>query len=199
MSLSDSIGTKKVEAYSYCDEKSEVISGVYSDTRDKTKFGEKEIYEPLFSEKNAGNDITKIMFEEANSLTKKLVGNSYCPEIYAGSIFSISGANIEKHNGEFLTISVKHYINQIPDTRDTPIYYNSFVAIPSNIPFRPKQTHFKNRIFGCQTALVNGTSGEEIFCCRCKSIHKPLYSKGCCLKVFFDFDFLYLSSFSCEI
>ena len=164
VSLSDSIGTKKVEAYSYCDKKSEVISGVYSDTRDKTKFGEKEIYEPLFSEKNAGNDITKIMFEEANSLTKKLVGNSYCPEIYAGSIFSISGSNIEKHNGEFLTISVKHYINQIPDTMDTPIYYNSFVAIPSNIPFRPVQTHFKNRIFGCQTALVNGTSGEEIFC-----------------------------------
>ena len=164
ISFSDAIGTKKVEAYSYCDEKSAVISGSYSDTRDKTKFGEKEIYDPLFSEKNTGNDITKIMFEEANSLTKKLVGNSYCPEIYAGAIFSISGSDIDKHNGEFLTISVKHFINQIPDASDTPIYYNAFVAIPSNIPFRPAQTHFKNRIFGCQTALVNGTSGEEIFC-----------------------------------
>lgn len=164
VSFSNSIGTKKVEAYSYCDEKSEVISGAYFDTRDKTKLGEKEIYDPLFSEKNTGNDITKIMFEEENSLTKKLVGNSYCPEIYAGSIFSISGSNTEKHNGEFLTISVKHYINQLPDMTDTPIYYNSFVAIPSNIPFRPAQTHFKNRIFGCQTALVNGTSDEEVFC-----------------------------------
>ena len=164
VSFSNSLGTKKVEAYSYCDEKSEVISGIYSDIRDKTKFGEKEIYDPLFSEKSTGNDITKIAFEEENSLTKKLVGNSYCPELCAGSIFSISGSNIEKHNGEFLTISVKHYINQIPDATDTPIYYNSFVAIPSNIPFRPAQTHFKNRIFGCQTALVNGTSDEEIFC-----------------------------------
>jgi len=164
VSFSDSIGTKKVEAYSYCDAKSEVISGAYSDSRDKTKFAEKEIYDPSFSEKNAGNDITKIMFEEENSLTKKLVGNSYCPEVYAGSIFSLSGSKVEKHNGEFLTISVKHYINQIPNTTDTPIYYNSFVAIPSNVPFRPAQTHFKNRIFGCQTALVNGTSDEEIFC-----------------------------------
>lgn len=164
VSFSNSLGTKKVEAYSYSDQKSEVISGVYADARDKTKIGEKEVYDPLFCEKSIGNDITKIMLEEENSLTKKLIGNSYCPEMYAGSIFTISGSSTENHNGEFLTISVKHHINQIPDKTDTPIYYNSFVAIPSNVPFRPAQTHFKSRIFGCQTAIVSGTSGEEIFC-----------------------------------
>ena len=105
------------------------------------------------------------MFEEENSLTKKLVGNSYCPEVYAGSIFSLSGSKVEKHNGEFLTISVKHYINQIPNTTDTPIYYNSFVAIPSNVPFRPAQTHFKNRIFHLFNSFIQHikTIGFKLF------------------------------------
>lgn len=164
VSFSDSIGIKKIDAYSYCEQKAEVVSGSYTNARDKINFGEMEVYDHLFCEKKIGNDITKIMLEEENNLTKKLIGNSYCPEIYAGSTFTVSGSNTEKHNGEFLTISVKHYINQIPDKTDIPIYYNSFVAIPSNVPFRPIQTHFKNRIYGCQTALVSGTSGEEIFC-----------------------------------
>ena len=164
VSFSDSIGTQKVDAYSYNDQKAEVIAGAYSNTQDKTKIGAKEIYDQMFVEKNAGNDITKNILEAENSFSKKLTGNSYCPEVYAGSIFTISGATTEKHNGDFLAVSVKHYINQMPEKTDTPIYYNSFIAVPSDTPFRPVQTHFKNRIYGCQTALVTGTSGEEIFC-----------------------------------
>ena len=164
VSFSDTLGTGKVEAYSYNDTKAEVISGTYSDTKDKTKIGAREIYDPMFNEKTNGNDITKSILEAKNSFAKKLTGNSYCPELYAGGAFTVSGSTTDKHNGEFLAVSVKHHINQIPEKTDTPIYYNSFVAIPRDVPFRPVQTHFKNRIFGCQTAVVTGTKGEEIFC-----------------------------------
>ncbi len=164
VSFSDTIGVKQVDAYSYNENKAEVISAAYSDANDKTKIASHEVYDPMFSEKNAGNDITKDIMESENSLAQKLTGNSYCPEIYAGAIFSISGSTTEKHNGEFLAVSVKHYINQMPEDADTPLYYNSFVAIPSDTPFRPKQTHFKNRIYGCQTAVVTGAPDEEIFC-----------------------------------
>ena len=164
VSFSDSLGTKKIDAFSYNEQKAEVVSGTSSDSSGKTKLAEKEIYDPLFVEKGTGNGITKTILEGENSLSKKLTGSSYCPEIFAGSIFKVSGSTTEKHNGEFLTISIRHYINQLPEETDTPIYYNSFVAIPSKVPFRPVQTHFKNRIYGCQTALVTGTSGEEIFC-----------------------------------
>lgn len=164
VSFQNSIGTKKIEAFSYNDQKAEVITGMFSDSSDKTKFVEKEFFDPAFTEKGTGNDITKIMTECENSISKKLTGCSYCPEIFAGSIFNISGSATEKHNGEFLTVSVRHYINQIPEKTDTPIYYNSFIAIPRNIPFRPTRTHLKNRIFGCQTAVVTGISEEEIFC-----------------------------------
>lgn len=164
VSFSDTLGTKKVDAYSYSEQKAEVIYGNYTDNRDKGNLREQEIYSPTFKQKSDGNDITKIILESENSLTKQLTGNSYCPELYPGAIFKISGSRTEKHNGEFFTVSVKHCINQMPDKTDTPIYYNSFVGIPSNIPFRPILSHFKNRIYGCQTALVTGTSGEAIFC-----------------------------------
>ena len=164
VSFSDTIGTKKIDAFSYNELKAEVISGTSSDSSDKTRLAEKEIYDPLFIEKNDGNDVTKTILEGENSFSKRLTGNSYCPDLFAGSIFKISGSKTEKHNGEFLAVSIKHYINQLPEEIDTPIYHNSFVAIPSKVSFRPLQTHFKNRIFGCQTAVVTGTSGEEIFC-----------------------------------
>lgn len=163
VSFSESMGTKKVEAFSYNEQKAEVISAQTSDSS-KTKLAEKELYDPMFLEKSSGNDITKSFIESDNRFSKRLIGQSYCPEIYSGSIFKISGSKTEKHNGDFLMVSVKHHINQIPDDSGTPLYYNSFVAIPSNIPFRPIQTHFKNRIAGCQTATVTGTSGEKIFC-----------------------------------
>lgn len=163
VSFSNSIGTKKIDSFSYNELKAEVVSGA-SSSSDKTKLAEKEFYDQLFIEKAIGNDISKTLLESENSLTQKLTGNSYCPEIYSGSIFKITGSITESHNGEFVAVSVKHFINQIPDNIDTPIYYNSFVAIPAKTPFRPIQSHFKNRISGCQTATVTGTSGEEIFC-----------------------------------
>ena len=164
VSFSDSIGVKKIDTYSYDYQKAEVISGSYSDQKDKTKFSQQEIYDIPFSDKENGNFLSKNIMESENSLAKTLSGNSYCPELFPGSIFNVSGSVTEKHNGEFLTISVKHFINQMPDSSDSPIYYNSFVAIPNKIPFRKKQSHFKNRIYGCQTAIVTGTADEDIFC-----------------------------------
>ena len=164
VSFSDSIGIKKIETYSYDYQKAEVISGSYSDQKDKTKFSQKEVCDISFLDKENGNFLSKNIMESENSVAKTLSGNSYCPELFPGSIFNISGSITEKHNGEFLTISVKHFINQMPDNSDSLVYYNSFVAIPNSVPFRKKQSHFKNRIYGCQTAIVTGTAEEDIFC-----------------------------------
>jgi type VI secretion system secreted protein VgrG len=164
VSFTNSIGTNKINSFSYNEYKADVIGGTSSDSKDSIKIGEKEYYEQLFLEKALGDRISKTLLETDNSVIKKLSCYSYCPELYAGSRFEISGSITSAHNGEFFVISAKHTIDQIPEKRDTPIYYNSFVAIPNDVAFRPSQTHFKNRIFGCQMATVTGSSGEEIFC-----------------------------------
>lgn len=163
VSFLNSMGAKKIESLSYNYLKAEVIQSS-SNTSGKLNIGEKEFYDQLFLEKEVGNSISKTILEQENSLTKKLRGNSLNPFLSAGFILKIDGSETASHNGEFFITSVKHSINQITDDANTPIYSNSFTAIPSDIPFRPINTHKKPQIYGCQTATVTGTSGEEIFC-----------------------------------
>jgi type VI secretion system secreted protein VgrG len=164
VSFASEIGIKQIDCYSYNIAKADIIKGSSSDTKEKYKIGNKEIFDNVFIEKTHGDQISKIALECENSTLQTLTGCGYCPYIHAGETCSIAGARSPKHNGEFFIISMKHYIKQISDDSDVPVYYNSFVAIPSNIPFRSTNRHKKNRIDGCQTATVTGTAGEEIFC-----------------------------------
>ncbi|MDR0942540.1 MAG: type VI secretion system tip protein VgrG [Holosporales bacterium] len=166
VSFSSSLGRGRVDSFSYNEATAKVINGKADDSSSRVKIGEKEFYDRTFLEKTTGDAVSKILLESDNSVVQKLTGNSYCPELYPGAIFKISGSSTQAHNGEFFTVSVRHFINQIPesDEENTPIYYNSFVGIPSKTPFRPPSIHCKNRIVGCQTAVVTGTSNEEILC-----------------------------------
>ena len=163
VSYMNSMGVRKIESFSYNYHKAEVLSAL-SNSSEKLNIGEKEFYDQLFLEKSIGNSVSKTILEQENVFTKKLKGNSFNPFLSSGTIFKISGSETKIHNGEFFVFSIKHYINQIPDDSGNPIYYNSFSAIPSQIPFVPLNIHQKPRIFSCQTAMVTGTSGEEIFC-----------------------------------
>ena len=164
VSFSNSMGSKKIDCFSYNETNANIIKGTSEDSSDKTKVGNKEFYDALFFEKTAGDKLSKTLLEADNSVIKKLTGASYAPELYSGCIFQIDGSSTKSHNGEFFLVSIKHSINQLPTEVDTPIYQNSFIAIPSKTSFRPSQNHFKNRIVGCQTATVTGSANEEIFC-----------------------------------
>ncbi len=164
LSFVQTMGSKKVESFSYNESKAEVIGGSSSDSSVHLKIASKEIYDFPFQDKSSGDVCSKLILESENSNIAQLKGESFCPEMNSGHIFEISGSRTSSHNGEFFIVYVKHIINQIADNPETPVYSNTFVSIPARIPFRFKQTHFKNRIYGCQTATVTGVSGEEIFC-----------------------------------
>ncbi|MDR0695532.1 MAG: type VI secretion system tip protein VgrG [Holosporales bacterium] len=168
ITLSSSIGTKKVDSFAYNDAKAEVVSGASSasSSASNTRIGEKEFFNNQFAEKAAGDRYSRTILESNNSTIKKLTGNGHCPSVRPGAIFQISGSHTDAHNGEFFVTHVKHTITQLASGGEAgvPVYQNSFVAIPKGVVFKPQHTHFKHRIFGCQTAVVTGTSGEEIFC-----------------------------------
>jgi type VI secretion system secreted protein VgrG len=69
--------------------------------------------------------------------------------------------------GSYILTSVTHSASEggfiSGDSIGQNHYANSFRTIPFSLQFRPPQTAAKPRVGGCQTAVVVGPSGEEIY------------------------------------
>lgn len=76
---------------------------------------------------------------------------------------------LERHfnaNGEYVIVSVDHEAAEgafRTGSDEENHYSNTFTAIPFELPFRPPRVTPRPLIQGCQTAVVVGPSGEEIF------------------------------------
>ncbi len=170
LSMIHELGYKSVKLKSYNSYYASVIDSTAKEDPTNWKIGSSNYYDNLYLTNEEGNNIAKVIIDTYNSQTVKVHGSSYNPEIYPGSIITLSGSTTEIHNGEFFLLSVRHKINQtfiINNTfdkeNDNPIYQNTFEAIPHNISFKPQNIHEKNRIYGCQTATVIGPEGEEVY------------------------------------
>ncbi len=87
---------------------------------------------------------------------KILKGEGFCRAFTAGHKF-----NFEEHDRQELNQSYVLRSLSILATQER--YVNLFEAFPADVPFRQPQTTKKPRIFGTQTAIVVGKSGEEIW------------------------------------
>lgn len=100
--------------------------------------------------------------EEVSSLV--IHGASNCGHLLGGHQFKL-----ERHptaDGEYVLTSVSHTAQAgdfRSDSTDEFSYQNSFTCIPIALPFRPLRNTPKPMIPGAQTAVVVGSSGEEIF------------------------------------
>lgn len=170
LSMSQELGYKSIKLKSYNLYYASVIGSISNSDSSNWKIGINNYYDNLYLSSEEGNSIAQIILDTHNGQSVKVNGSSYNPEIYPGSIITLSGSITESHNGEFFLTSVKHTINQMfiinnnYDTENnTPIYQNSFEAIPQNISFKTANIHKKNRIYGCQTATVIGPEDEEVY------------------------------------
>jgi type VI secretion system secreted protein VgrG len=70
-------------------------------------------------------------------------------------------------NGSYVLTSITHSASEGGFHSGSEIgqnhYSNSFRSIPYDMPYRPPRTTAKSRVWGCQTAVVVGPSGEEIY------------------------------------
>ncbi|KPA13677.1 Rhs element Vgr protein, subgroup, partial [Candidatus Magnetomorum sp. HK-1] len=93
---------------------------------------------------------------------------SQCKAFNAGFMFKLQEHYRDDMNVEYLLIEIKHhpFIEHYEgikfDNQTSQEYKNTFVCIPSDIPFRPKQQTPRPVIKGCQTAIVVGQKNEEI-------------------------------------
>lgn len=104
----------------------------------------------------AANAIAKLRVEASQVGAEILRGDSYCYPFSAGSKFTLSGHFVDTLNAAFVLRRVHH-------TARDDLYSNSFEAFPSAVPFRPPVQTPRPRAVGCETALVVGPSGEEIW------------------------------------
>jgi len=92
-------------------------------------------------------------------------GDSGCDAFAAGTKFKVSEHECAaEKNQEYVITGVRHQARILPMTELKPrlLYQNEFECIPKSVTFRPWRKTPRPRIYGPQTAVVVGVSGEEI-------------------------------------
>ena len=88
-------------------------------------------------------------------------GQSNDPQLRSGHKFSLE--NHPDADGTYYITSVSHSVSRAGGAGAPVEYSNSFMCIPTGLPFRPGRVTPKPVVQGTQTALVVGPAGEEIF------------------------------------
>lgn len=104
--------------------------------------------------KGAGDTIAKVRIEAEEVRALRLSGTSNCRAFTAGHVFALDEHDRDDANTDWVLLSVAHRGSQ-------ENYSNIFEAFPKKTPYRPACITPKPAIFGTQTAVVVGKSGEE--------------------------------------
>lgn len=114
-----------------------------------------------------GEEMVKLHLqaEEFNGLL--LRGTSTVPAFYAGAKFQLKKHPDPAMDASYVIFDMEHHFewkeSEGKEEQKEQSYRNEFVSFPASTPFRPLHKTPKPRIFGTQTAVVTGKSGEEIW------------------------------------
>src|SRR5262249_21413866 len=117
----------------------------------------RRVYEyPVGRSSKSGVEALATRRVEALELRARVLrGQAHNPGLRPGRRVTITDHAREDANTEFVVWKVTHQGAQ-------HAYMNTFEAFPADMPFRPARVTPSPRIYGCQTAMVVGKSGEEI-------------------------------------
>ena len=108
-----------------------------------------------FGTKDAGDRIAKLRAEAFELPATTLSGMSYARAFCAGYQFTLAGHARASFNQAYVINRVSHSVNEAG-------YVNSFEAFPLSAPYRPAMRAPRPRVYGAQSAVVVGPSGEKI-------------------------------------
>ncbi len=117
-------------------------------------------YPGNYTERPDGEHYAKMRLEHAQSLVKQFSGTATDRRLTTGATFDLTEHPRAEYNAAYLLTAVHHSGSQ---SEESETYQCSFGCIPSDVPFRPQCNAVKPTIFGCQTAVVTGPAGEEIW------------------------------------
>lgn len=108
-----------------------------------------------FTKKDAGDKIAKLRAEAHEVPATMLTGSGSARAFTAGGRFKLTKHPRASFNQAYVIREVVHSVSQDD-------YHNGFEAFPQSVPYRPARNTPKPRVYGAQTAVVVGPSGEKI-------------------------------------
>jgi type VI secretion system secreted protein VgrG len=132
--------------------------------------GKWEIYDfpGEYTKRADGDKLVKVRLQEQQTPKYVARGTSDCRAFGVGYKFKLTDHYRDDLNQEYvlttLRHSAQHNLGFTSGTSDTnPVYENSFECVPASTPIRPARQTPVPVVQGCQTAVVVGPDGEEIF------------------------------------
>lgn len=118
--------------------------------------------------RSEGDRLTRIRLEEQTTPAAVSHGGGTCRYFSSGFRFTLTDHYRADLNQTYLLTTVRHTASQgaLYETGtggEEPSYQNSFDCIPWSTPFRPPRVTPQSFVQGCQTAVVVGPAGEEIY------------------------------------
>jgi type VI secretion system secreted protein VgrG len=113
-------------------------------------------YPGKYTAKDDGETRAGLRLTALEAAAIQLAGNSTCRAFHSGCTFTLAGHPRDDINAKYVLTAVTHRGDQIT-------YSNAFEAVPATQTFRPPPRTPRPAVQGCQTALVVGKSGEEIW------------------------------------
>ena len=115
-----------------------------------------------------GDKLARIRLQEQTAACVVSQGSGWCRYFSSGFQFALQNHYRTDLNQTYLLTAVRHVATQ--DDYETGsggggelAYRNTFECIPSSTPFRPPRVTPEPFVQGCQTAMVVGPAGEEIY------------------------------------
>src|SRR6266853_2670402 len=132
--------------------------------------GKYELYDyPGFYLKKGDGDVhAKTRLQETLAFKSRVSGKSYCRCFTTGSLVEVTDHYRKDMNRKWMLTAVYHQstIGEAYGSGGSDegfFYTNTFECIPDSVSFRPSRVTPKPSVQGCQTAVVVGPAGEEIY------------------------------------
>lgn len=130
-----------------------------------------EIYEypGEYRVRGEGDKLARIRLEEQSTPAVVTQGSGACRYFSSGFKFTLTDYYRSDLNKDYLLTAVRHVATQGGDYEvgageDVELSYRtSFECIPFSVPFRPLRVTPHPVVQGCQTAVVVGPAGEQIY------------------------------------
>lgn len=111
-------------------------------------------------------DLTKKRIEAEETPLNIVEAASDCSSFYAGGKFKLAKHAVSDEKGSYIITAIRHRASDnsyISGHESQSEYGNEFTCIPDSVHFRPPLRHQKPVMLGPQSAIVVGTSGDEIY------------------------------------
>ena len=136
------------------------------------KLGDNDKYEAYdfpgdYGKKSDGDALVRVRMQEQEARTVVGSGSSSCRAFSSGSRFTLSEHPQSGNDGQYVLTVVSHSASNgsfvSGNSGPAPHYWNTFTCIPFATPFRPERVTPRPMAYGLQSAVVVGSSGEEIW------------------------------------